>query len=764
MNDFDLPSGLSKKTKKKGGFGNTFSSTILGTAVFIAEMQKKVPLRTKILIALTLLVVGAGGTWVYLRQRARGEAEQALIAALARPDAEALPTLRELLSGSALDDGGRIRAIERIARARDGQAVAALIAALDLSPEVRLAAAGALGQIGLPDAAPAIERLRALLASTPPDSALPYAWALTALGDGAAAQVVVEALPSGAPQSLPGYDTAVLASALGRDQLAARLGHADARVRQFAAASLGPMCDASVVAPLVGAAADPERDVRLAAMVSLGRCGTPEALQALSDAFDRDRALWPVLQTALLNEVGAPAVAVLLDRIEDASVRASVLTALAAIVDPRAGDAFVAELARRPDADGRVRLQLAAALAEISDARLLAVVEPLLASRDPEWMIAAIEILGRTGRPEQVEATLVNLGAQTNLRDRNAAVRRAAIQALADVGACGVSARELYARNAATMPAALRGLARCGDSAAIPIARGLLERRLPARGQTTAEQGEAILAALEVAARAELRDLGPRLLEHATDAEADPRLRSEAGAVLGLLADDATLDTVADRVVDARTPGPVRSALLRALRRRTPASALPRLLGYVRSGEDDERTRAATVIVGEMASPEIRRELVGLLADDRAKRNAAFALALGGDAASADALARALAADGRLLASLQERLGAVVWEIVPDAILQRVEHGLRMRERNYGLVLDRYLQALRSAEAGPVTPSARAIRRLLEQRALDPDSTVRRVANEALLALGARGVLLARRAAGGEGAAEADAVLTRRSR
>jgi HEAT repeat protein len=762
VNDSHLPTGLTKKTKKKGGFANTFQSTILGTAVFIAEMQKKVPLRTKIAVAVFLLVVGAGTTFVVYRQRERAEAEAALASALARPDVEALPTLRQLIAESPLDDTGRIRAIERVERARDAGAVPALMAALGFSEEVRVAAALALARIGAPGAAPATERLRAILAEAGPAKALPYAWALTALGDPGAAQIVVEALPSGAPQTLPGYDTALLAAALGRERLMSYLGHADPRVRQFAAASLGPLCDPSVVPVLTNAASDAAREVRIAAMVSLGRCGTTEALQALSGALAADRSLWPALQTAFLNEVGAPAIALLLAHVDDAATRSSILTLLAASVDPRAGDAFLAELARRPDADERVRLQLAAALAEISDPRLVTVLEPVLNARNPTWTMAAIDILGRTGRPEDVEPTLVALAA-ANLGDRGA-IRRAALAALAEAGACGPAAREQYARHAATIPGALRGLARCGDPAAVPIARPLLDRRLPRRGETTAEQGEMLLAALEVAARAHLTDLAPRLLEHATDAEADPWLRSEAGAVLGVLADEPTLDTVADRVVDARTPEGVRAALVRALRRRTPASALPRLMGYVRSGEDDARTMAATVILGEHATAGIRTELVGLLGDDRAKRNAAFALALSGDAASAEALGRALSGDNALLGSLQERFRELGFEIVPDTLLARIEHGLRLRSQNFGLMLERYYRTLREAEPGPVTPSPRAIRRMLEARTLDPDPEKRRIANEALLGLGARGILLARRAAGGEGAREADDVLSGRIR
>jgi hypothetical protein len=309
------------------------------------------------------------------------------------------------------------------------------------------------------------------------------------------------------------------------------------------------------------------------------------------------------------------------------------------------------------------------------------------------------------------------------------------------------------------MPAALRGLGRCGDAAAMGLARARVSGRLPARGATRAEDGEMWRAALEVVARFRVADLAPHLLELATDAAADPVLRGDAAAVLGVVADDANLDTAVDRAMDARTPAPVRQSLVRALRRRTPASALARLMGYVRGGEDDERTRAAVVIVGEQAGPELRAELVTLLGDERARRFAAVALSLGGDDASAAALTAALSADAALATHVNMQLTEMTWEVDADRIVPHVAHALRLRDRNFGLPFDRYALALRGATGGPATPSARAIRRLLEVRAQDSDAAIRRTVAAALLGLNARGALLAMRDTGGPGAAEADELL-----
>jgi hypothetical protein len=180
----------------------------------------------------------------------------------------------------------------------------------------------------------------------------------------------------------------------------------------------------------------------------------------------------------------------------------------------------------------------------------------------------------------------------------------------------------------------------------------------------------------------------------------------------------------------------------------------------VRGGEDDERSRIAAVIVGEQGSPEIHAELVTLLTDERAKRHAAIALVLGADADSTEALTRALAADRGLATDVTARLTELDHEVVPELVIRRVLHGVRLRERALGLFLERYTQALRASTGGPASPSARALRRQLELELAAADPDTRRGAAEAIAGLGARGVLLALRQSGRLGAEEADLVLS----
>ncbi|MFT5359221.1 MAG: hypothetical protein ACI9KE_006464, partial [Polyangiales bacterium] len=72
-----LPKGVTKK-KKGPGFGNKFGSTILGTALFVAEMQRKVPLRTRLLMLTLLIFTGAFGGYAWWRSSKGSEATMRL--------------------------------------------------------------------------------------------------------------------------------------------------------------------------------------------------------------------------------------------------------------------------------------------------------------------------------------------------------------------------------------------------------------------------------------------------------------------------------------------------------------------------------------------------------------------------------------------------------------------------------------------------------------------------------------------------------------
>ncbi|MCS6858508.1 MAG: HEAT repeat domain-containing protein, partial [Sandaracinaceae bacterium] len=673
-------------------------------------------------------------------------------AALAAPLPESLQILSELVTDSLLTDTDRIEAIKRLGQSKDEKAVTALISALNRSEEVRVAAANALASIGPPEAQAAQGKLLELAQSS--SDPLPYLWALTALGQKDAADRVLEAIPKGVLSSIPSYRPELLAQAIGPEQLIVHLSNREPRIRQFAAEWLGPLCVPSAVAPIEKAASDEDRNVRLAALVALARCGSEEALSALDRQIPRDPSLWPSLQNALLAESGAPGMGVLINHIENTEQRSQLLTLLSSIFDPRSGDVFLRELERRPVADEQLKLEIASALAEIGDERAIELLEPLIKQGKVQVAGAAIEAVGKLGKAHPTLEAMLN-----EIANRRSELRPVALQALADFGACGDSTKATYRRFAKSDPPALQGLARCGEAIAIEIARARLSQPMPRRGQTRVEEGEAWLAALEAVALSKAAELAPRLLELASDPDGDPTLRGHAAAVLGEVGDNSTLEKAADRLLDPSTPSGVRRAILRALRRNTPRSVLSRMMGYVRGGEDEERSWLAAIVVGEGGGSEEYRELAALLKDARASRHAAFALSLGGDDAARKALSQALASSTALVQELSHKLNETEQEISRTHLLARITHAAKLREQGFGLPFERLSQAMRASERGPATPSARELRREMAQLLDDEDPKRRQAAAHALLALGAKGILLARRAKGGPGAKEASLAL-----
>ncbi len=745
-----VPKGL---TQRKSGakFNNKFASTVMGTAMFVAEMQRKVPLRTKLLVALLALAVAGVGGWAYVDTRERSRSAEELASALGTPHEVGAPRVQSLLEAG-LHSTSRAGAFRYLGEAQHAPGVPLLVEALGRSGEERKAAAEALARIGAPAALPARDGLAAMLTSSDPGEKFIGAWALTALGDPRGLEDAMRALAEGTLQQTPSYDASKLAAVLGRDGMIARLGDAHPVVRQFSATWLGPICDEPAANALAAATRDPAQEVAVAACVSLGRCGTGAALGAVAAALASKPALREPLGQAFSHEVGAPGLSLLLQTTDERSTRALLGRLIAEIYDPRAGDAFVAELERTPDPAGRIAI--ARALAEVGDARAVAVVEPLLADADDAVARQILDILGAIGEPAAVEPVLARL--LRTRRDLSGAV----LVAMGEAGACSADsladARALLG-SSATQAWALGMLARCGDAAAGTTALRVLAR--PVR-----DDGTLAFAAFDAVARLGLREASGPLYGWLEAPAVDPRIRLAAADALGIVGDDATLERVVNRLVDPGTPEDQRAALTRALVHRVPSGVLPRLMGYLRSGADDDRTLAIVGVVGAAGDPGLEAELATLLEDARARPNAAYAIALGGGDAGLRALAQRMRTDRALDELVRARVASFkplfdARDLETGRLHARLERLLRLRDMGIGAFWDAFARALTEGSRHPGGLSARALRRGLSRDLQGADERKRRLAAAGLLASGARGVLLAARAGRGVGAAEADAAL-----
>ncbi|MCS6797698.1 MAG: HEAT repeat domain-containing protein [Myxococcota bacterium] len=759
MEDRRLPRGIVERKKSGGGFGGRFASTIMGTALFVAEMQRRVPLRTKLLV-LAIVALGAGlGGWAYWRARQREHNRAELQAALASPPDRGVIAVRGLL-GRPLDDEALARAYAYLGRAGDAASVPALVEGLSGPPDVRRAAAAALARIGAPAALPAIEPLSRMMASGDPPDVYAAAWALARLGQPAGISACVEGLARGTLASVDGFDQALLAQSLGRDGLARLLGHEAPAVRAFAARWLAGHCESVPVAELARVARDPDESTALAASVTLARCGGPTELAAVAAVAAERPALVEPMYRAFALQVGAPGIAAiwpaLPERVHDAA-----LEALVASADPRTAQVLPIERVLGSSPPAARRILVGRALLEWGDARGLEVLDPLFAASGPEAQ-AAVEALAASPEPTFVEPVLLSLAT------RRSDLRLAVLRAAGRVGACGERARVLYqglGQAPPTMGEALAALARCGRHEAAAPALARHTRPGGEHDRLDVTEGALRLALLDAVARLRPPEAGEPLLGLVTAPSTHGRLRLAAAHALGAVADDAVLERVADRMLDASTPPAIRRALAVALLHRAPPGAMGRLLGYLRSGDEDERTRAAVAAVALSAGPDLADELRRLLDDERARAHAAVAVAWGGDEAGARRLGDVVASDPRFGATVRARIRETELPIESamlrdGRLTRRLVQALRVRDAGVGDAWQHLTAALGRDHEEPGGASALEIRRWLAAALDDPhDAETRRMAAEALLAIGARGILLAARAARGPGAAEAAAVL-----
>ncbi|MEQ8453521.1 MAG: HEAT repeat domain-containing protein [Sandaracinaceae bacterium] len=755
-----LPAGLVQKTKKGGGFfGKTMAGTVMGTMVFLAK-SKRIP--TGVRVASVLLVVGgvAAAIAVFWTMRARDQANAQLEAALARPDGAGVAQVRALAE-EGLEDPSMVRAIEYLGALRDGPSVPILEAALEESPEVQRAAAAALAEIGPPAAQPAADALAARLSSEDELVRDHAAWALVRLGDARGVEAILAALSAGSMPSIPSYDPYTLADVMEHEGLLAAAGHDSANVRQLAAFHLGDHCAPSDEPALARLAGDDDASVANAATVTLARCDMGAAAAQVQAGLGAHPDRWNALYTQMRDSVGAPGLALLLPHAPNAGAHRTMVHEIATSMDPRAPDVLVAELARLETPSAQDRFDVARALAAESDPRLVEVLEPMLASEERDHAALAMEMLGTTERAEDVEARLLPL--LRTARERRAMV----LAALADAGVCTEGAQRAMTPHLTRGDAraqALRALGGCGHERALELARE--EVGAPLRAPITQSQGELRLAALEVVAARGQEDLAPALFEQLEDPDTEPRVRSAIADALGVLASDALRDRAVDRMTDPSRPRAVREAALRVLRFGVAASSVPRLVGFVRGGEDDERTRQAAIVLGLAHHAGSRAELTELLDDERARRSAAVALSLDADEASARALAAQVTAEDAVQAASARGLQETPWIFAAgDAEGDYADLGaaVRLRDAGYAAPLSRLCETMVAEEDGLARSSLLERRRRFRSHLTESgDAATRALAAEGLACAGARGALLAVRDAGGVGADEARAVLLRR--
>jgi HEAT repeat protein len=535
------------------------------------------------------------------------------------PAKQALPLIEPF--AAALRDpepAVRILATELLGRLRQAKAAEPLIGALaDSEPAVRAKAAGALGALGAPGAlgalataladADAAVRAASVAAlgqiPVPKDKAAVTADALAAALNDAAVDVRRQAAATlkglGEPRAiqpllaaLKDGDTVVRsrsAAALGaieipKDKLATvvralatALADADAGVRRSALGALQGLGDPGAFEPIARAVKDADRGIRLAAVEALGKMNVPEnrlgaVIEGLGAGLgDSEVQIRLAASTALQAiddpRVIAPLAAAAKD--SDLRVRSGAVEALGRLQVPKDQIGPVVEALAIAIKEGDLSLRLTAldALRNLGDPRAVPTLVAAMERPAAEVRSRAAQGLGSIWSADEAPMAPAVQALTRALRDKDAAVRLAALDALRNIGSSAViepitaalqhadaevrarAARSLggmwvpQLRAAAVVEALAAALKDSDASVRIAAARALGRLRVPK------DRRPAVLEALSAALR-----------------DRDVETRRTAADGLGALGDASTVPPLTALLQDAAQPPEVLLAAAEALR------------------------------------------------------------------------------------------------------------------------------------------------------------------------------------------------------
>jgi hypothetical protein len=261
------------------------------------------------------------------------------------------------------------------------------------------------------------------------------------------------------------------------------------------------------------------------------------------------------------------------------------------------------------------------------------------------------------------------------------------------------------------------------------------------------------------------------------DPEDSAKLRAIAGAVLGQLADDKTLTQIVAKAKNTALDPTSRTAYVQGLWQADAQAASGQLAELLQPSQTAEVRRSAALALGYAADPANDQLLLDLLKAAPTRREAAFAVVLGGNPAAAEELYRQLEADRELREVLQDAMMADDSDFFNLVTARAFSNGQIFRRLSVADVLrhgkgeltfsypwTQTIARLKAGWAGPGGLSARDIRNKLYEALRAQEPAKRRLAAEALGAMGERGLLLRSRDESGPGQQEAREVLVRQNR
>jgi HEAT repeat protein len=295
---------------------------------------------------------------------------------------------------------------------------------------------GELGEIGR-------EPLEAALAAGATLVRKAAANALLRIGDPRSLPALTAAARAGLPEAE--LAAAGILAKLPAEEIAKRIAEGDVLLRRLAVSAAATAGGPAVQKALLAGARDPEREVRLAAALALGKLGGEGAVAALAALLEDEADAVREAAADSLGKLAEPAArpALLkLTRYGNRRVRRAVMRALARLPGPPPREAVVTLLESLGDDDPSVREHalLALAKADRRDRRVVPVVRLQLKDSAAAVRRASVIAVGALGGSAVISSL------KEALTDEAPEVRLAAVEALEQIG--GDDAATTLARHA----------------------------------------------------------------------------------------------------------------------------------------------------------------------------------------------------------------------------------------------------------------------------------------------------------------------------
>jgi hypothetical protein len=255
------------------------------------------------------------------------------------------------------------------------------------------------------------------------------------------------------------------------------------------------------------------------------------------------------------------------------------------------------------------------------------------------------------------------------------------------------------------------------------------------------------------------------------------KLRAIAGSVLGQLADEKTLVAIVGKAKNPALDEATRTYYVQGLWQADAQSMSGQLSELLQPSQPAEVRRSAALAMGYAADPANDQLLLDMVKNPALKREASFAIVLGGNQAAADELYKQIDTDRELREILQDFLMAddsdffnlvTAQNFASGEIFRRLNVAETLRhgkgELTFSYPWTQTVARLKSGWSGPNGLTAREVRLKLYDTLRGQEPSKRKLAAEALGAMGERGLLIRSRDEAGPGQQEAREVLMRQNK